>query len=117
MEKNKVPYVSKGSYVGLIKALESGVYADLDRIVFHTIVSGEEHLGDLCLVFPEDKSIHWIDNSDLRTVVQALSGNVTDITDKINSLGEVEINGESTTITQYVNNTIENNTKIAWEEF
>lgn len=117
MEKNKIPYISRGSYIGLVNALTSGIFSDLDRIILHTVTSGDEHLNDLCIVFPEDKSIHWVGNSDLSQIVNLLSNNVDEVTGKVDKLGSVEVNGESATITQYVENTIQNNSRIAWEEF
>jgi len=58
MAKLKMPYFSRGSYDALLKALESGMYQTLDRIVLHYVSEGA-YQGQLILVDTE-KNIYTI---------------------------------------------------------
>lgn len=100
---DKLPYFSRGSYAALKKALNDGVYENLDRVVYYFVTDGK-YAGDFCLVYT-DKTIHHVSSSSLATQVAALGSNVNDLT------GDVDL------LTEEINNIKESPTVINWEEF
>lgn len=67
---DKLPYFSRGSYAALKKALDDGVYKDLDRVIYYFVTEGK-YAGDFCLVY-KDKTIHHTSNSNLSNQLSEL---------------------------------------------
>lgn len=77
MAKLKMPYFSRGTYEALEKALATGIYKNLDRIVWHYITEGQ-YAGQLVLVDTEKKEVRMVGNNP-ETVLLVNSLPTTDI--------------------------------------
>lgn len=112
----KLPYFSRGSYAALKKALDDGIYKDLDRVIYYYVTEGK-YAGDFCIVY-KDKTINHASSSDLSRQLDVLEGDVESLSTKVNE--EVtnittkitdEVDALSSRITSSVedlNNTIDN---------
>lgn len=71
----KIPIYSKGRLDQLNEALESGIFQDIDRVIWHYVTEGEA-AGSLILVYA-DKSLHYIKDATLAANVAALAERIT----------------------------------------
>lgn len=86
MAKLKIPYFSRGSLEDLNRHLKSGIYKNLDRIVWHYVTEGEA-AGQLVLVYA-DKTLRYMHDTDLAGEVDTIASQVQENVANIQALSD-----------------------------
>lgn len=85
-QKQRIPIFARGTIDQLEKALTTGIFASLDRIIWFYVTEGE-NAGSLILVYA-DKTLHYINDTQLATTVAELGERINANTDNIATLDE-----------------------------